>query len=343
MNNLRILILTIFRSCYASDSLDSTSLVLNGRCDIPCPGDSSHFCGGLVVSSSERRWVGPRKSFDRRAAPANILLTLYALDDEPPSLSETSTEAEVPITTQDGVTVIPTDAISSRTVATVTDIVTESVILQPFETVIDSVTLPGETLVETTVTTITYTIVDPNNPSTMTVTEYCATLSFEPCSRCAHPPVPTVEMTTYVMPCNACGHHGENEVTITAPCAAVTEPARNAVHGSQDSVDASAPTRAAYHAVPGPVRTVTTALRYAKPTAGHTESTRPSQHQPSDGKSTRPSAGHAQPHVVPSQSSSGASHKGSAVPEVVVAEAGRYERDILSSLAMIFIALGVLL
>ncbi|KAF5685589.1 hypothetical protein FCIRC_3375 [Fusarium circinatum] len=261
------------RSCYASDSLDSTSLVLNGRCDIPCPGDSSHFCGGLVVSSSERRWVGPRKALDKRAAPANILLTLYALDDEPPAPSETSTEAEVPLTTQDGVAVIPTESVSSRPVATVTGTVTESLVLRPVETAIDSVTQPGQTLVETTVTTVTYTIVDPNNPSTLTVTEYCATLSYEPCSRCAHPPIPTVEMTTYVMPCKSCGYHGENRVTITAPCAAITESARNGTHGSQDSVDDFAPTRAAYQAVPGPVRTVTTALRQAKPTAGAESST----------------------------------------------------------------------
>ncbi|KAF4961154.1 hypothetical protein FGADI_390 [Fusarium gaditjirri] len=80
------------QSCYASDSLDSTTMVLNGRCDIPCPGDSSHICGGLVVSSSERPWVGPRKALDKRAAPANIILTLYALDDEPSSPGETSIE-----------------------------------------------------------------------------------------------------------------------------------------------------------------------------------------------------------------------------------------------------------
>ncbi|EGU88297.1 hypothetical protein FOXB_01192 [Fusarium oxysporum f. sp. conglutinans Fo5176] len=328
-------------------SLDATSLVLNGRCDIPCPGDSSHFCGGLVVSSSERRWVGPRKALDTRAAPADILLTLYALNDEPPSPGETSTEVEVTATTQDGVTAIPTDVIPSRPVTTVTDIMTESVILQPVETAIDSITRSGQTLVETTVTTVTYTIVNPNNPSTMTVTEYCATLFYEPCSRCAHPPVPTVEMTTYVVPCNACGHNGENEVTITAPCAAVTEPARNDAHGSQDLFNAFAPTRAACHAVSGPVRTVTTALRDTKPTAGagsgHIESATPNQHQPSEGKNTYPGAGHAQPHAVPSQSSSGASGNGSAVPEVLVAEAGRYERGILGSLTMVFIAVGVLL
>ncbi|EMT71472.1 hypothetical protein FOC4_g10009974 [Fusarium odoratissimum] len=326
------------RSCYASDSLDTTSPVLNGRRDIPCPGHSSHFCGGLVVSSSEHRWVGPRKALNTRAAPANILLTLYALNDEPPSPGETSTEVEVTITTQDGVTAIPTDAIPSRPVATVTDIMTESVILQPVETVIDSITKPGQTLIEATATTVTYTIVDPNNPSTMTVTEYCATLSYELCSSCAHPPVPTVEMTTYVVPCNACGHNGENEVTITALCAAVTEPARNDAHGSQDLFNAFAPTRAAYHAVSRPVRTVTTALRDTKPTAGAGS---PNQHQPSEGKNTYP--GHAQPHAVPSQSSSGASGNGSTVPEVVVAEAGRYERGILGSLTMVFIAVGVLL
>ncbi|RKL17703.1 hypothetical protein BFJ68_g4579 [Fusarium oxysporum] len=335
------------RSCYASDSLDATSLVLNGRCDIPCPGDSSHFCGGLVVSSSERRWVGPRKALDTRAAPANILLTLYALNDVPPSPGETSTEVEVTATTQDGVTAIPTDAIPSRPVATVIDIMTESVILQPVETVIDSITKSGQTLVEATVTTVTYTIVDPNNPSTMTVTEYCATLSYELCSRCVHLPVPTVEMTTYVVPCNACGHNGENEITITAPCAAVTEPARNDAHGSQDLFNAFAPTRAAYHAVSGPVRTVTTALRDTKPTAGagsgHIESATPNQHQPSEGKNTYPGAGHAQPHAVLSQSSPRTSGNGPAVPEVVVAEAGRYERGILGSLTMVFIAVGVLL
>ncbi|EXK28321.1 hypothetical protein FOMG_15307 [Fusarium oxysporum f. sp. melonis 26406] len=334
------------RSCYASDSLDATSLVLNGRCDIPCPGDSSHFCSGLVVSSSERRWVGPRKALDTRAAPANILLTLYALNDVPPSPGETSTEVEVTVTTQDGVTAIPTVAIPSRPVATGTDIMTESVILQPVETVIDSIPKSGQTLVETTVTTVTYTIVDPNNPSTMTVTEYCATLRYEPCSRCAHPPVPTVEMTTYVVPCIACGHNGENEVTITVPCAAVTKPARNDAHGSQDLFNAFAPTRAAYHAVSGPVRTVTTALRDIKPTAGagsgHIESATPNQHQPSEGKNTYPGARHAQPHAVPSQSS-GARGNGSTVPEVVVAEAGRYERGILGSLTMVFIAVGVLL
>ncbi|KAF5257438.1 hypothetical protein FOXYS1_12032 [Fusarium oxysporum] len=335
------------RSCYASDSLDATSLVLNGRCDIPCPGDSSHFCGGLVVSSSERRWVGPRKALDTRAAPANILLALYALNDVPPSPGETSTEVEVTATTQDGVTAIPTDAIPSRPVATVIDIMTESVILQPVETVIDSITKSGQTLVEATVTTVTYTIVDPNNPSSMTVTEYCATLSYELCSRCVHLPVPTVEMTTYVVPCNACGHNGENEITITAPCAAVTEPARNDAHGSQDLFNAFAPTRAAYHAVSGPVRTVTTALRDTKPTAGagsgHIESATPNQHQPSEGKNTYPGAGHAQPHAVLSQSSPRASGNGPAVPEVVVAEAGRYERGILGSLTMVFIAVGVLL
>lgn len=279
-----------YRSCYASNSLDATSLVLNGRCDIPCPGDSSPLCGGLVVSSSERRWVGPRKALDTRAAPANTLLTLYALNDVPPSPGETSTEVEVTATTQDGITAIPTDAIPSRPVATVTDIMTESVILQPVETVIDSITNSGQTLVEATVTTVAYTIVDPNNPSTMTVTEYCATLSYELCSRCVHLPVPTVEMTTYVVPCNACGHNGENEVTITAPCAAVTEPARNDAHGSQDLFNAFAPTRAAYHAVSGPVRTVITALRDTKPTAGagsgHIKSATPNQHQPSEGKNT---------------------------------------------------------
>ncbi|KAG5771191.1 hypothetical protein H9Q72_002184 [Fusarium xylarioides] len=84
------------------------------------------------------------------------------------------------------------------------------------------------------------------------------------------------------------------------------------------------------------------ASRYAKPTAGHIKGASPSQHQPSDGKNTQPSAGHVQPHVVPSHSS-GAIVNGSTMPEAAVAEAGRYERGILGSFTMVFIVMGVLL
>lgn len=119
------------------------------------------------------------------------LLTLYALNDEPASPGETSTAIEVPVTTQDGVTVIPTEAISFRQVATATHLVTECLIHQPVETMIESVTRLGQALVETTVTTVTYRIVDPSNPSTKTVTKYCATLSYEqPCIHCIVPILP---------------------------------------------------------------------------------------------------------------------------------------------------------
>lgn len=76
------------------------------------------------------------------------LLTLYAVNDEPPSPGETSTAIEVPVTTQDGVTVIPTEAISSWQVATATDLVTEYFIPQPVETMIESVTRLGQALVD---------------------------------------------------------------------------------------------------------------------------------------------------------------------------------------------------
>ncbi|EMT69036.1 Putative membrane protein ycf1 [Fusarium odoratissimum] len=82
---------------------------------------------------------------------------------------------------------------------------------------------PGQSLGDaTTVTTITYTIVNPYKPSELTVTEYCSTLSYQPCTRCAHQPIPSVSMTTQVVPCNGCGKQGENEVTVTVPCAAAT-------------------------------------------------------------------------------------------------------------------------
>lgn len=80
--------------------------------------------------------------------------------------------------------------------------------------------------VQTTVTTVKYTIVDPNNLSNLIVTAYCATLEYRPCERCAHQTIPTVQFTTCKALCNACGYSGENQVTLTAPVVGPTAPVR---------------------------------------------------------------------------------------------------------------------
>jgi hypothetical protein len=77
------------------------------------------------------------------------------------------------------------------------------------------------------ITTVTYTIVDPNDPSYLTVTEYCTTLRLPPCHRCQYQKPPTVEMTTVEVGCNRCGHNGENTIVLNVPAgAAVAAPTR---------------------------------------------------------------------------------------------------------------------
>ncbi|RKL07844.1 hypothetical protein BFJ68_g9646 [Fusarium oxysporum] len=71
------------------------------------------------------------------------------------------------------------------------------------------------------ITTITYTVVDPNNPSYLTVTELYTTLRSPPCRHCQYQQPQTVEMTTIKVDCNACGHYGENTIILDVPAGAV--------------------------------------------------------------------------------------------------------------------------
>ncbi|UZP37089.1 hypothetical protein NXS19_004905 [Fusarium pseudograminearum] len=77
-----------------------------------------------------------------------------------------------------------------------------------------------EDVVVPIVTTITYMVVDPNDPSHLTMTEFCSTLRPSPCRNCQYQRPTTVEMTTVTVDCNACGHSGENTVILEVPAGA---------------------------------------------------------------------------------------------------------------------------
>ncbi|KAL4728240.1 hypothetical protein ACLX1H_004982 [Fusarium chlamydosporum] len=146
---------------------------------------------GLADGAIAPRRSGPRGTLSRRDAPSSILLTLYTLENYAPPGK------------------------SSHEAVTKTEVVDKTkVITRPATTVVTGAKQPYQAI---TTTTVTYTIVDPYDPSCLTTTEYCATLTYQPCKDCAYQPIPTVAMTTYKVPCNACGFHGEDEVTIAAP------------------------------------------------------------------------------------------------------------------------------
>ncbi|KAK1974093.1 hypothetical protein LZ30DRAFT_813536 [Colletotrichum cereale] len=68
-----------FDTCYASDTLEATSLVDTTGCWIRCPGDDTLLRGGNANTNAirfgSRNWR-PRK-FSGRDAPPGILLTFY--------------------------------------------------------------------------------------------------------------------------------------------------------------------------------------------------------------------------------------------------------------------------
>ncbi|EWZ98062.1 hypothetical protein FOWG_02320 [Fusarium oxysporum f. sp. lycopersici MN25] len=193
------------RSCYAADTLDSAEIVTNGRCDLPCPGDPDLFCGGVILTDSS---LGSR--LRRRDAPPGILLTLYAQIEATSSSLTTSdapSTAEIPsLTVSTRITLqpiltsessgFPTDnpTISNSPSSTTETFVDSVISLEPSVPVTRSqgakpITPPFPTTVSYNagnftrteavapiITTVTYTIVDPNDPSYLTITEYCTTL-----------------------------------------------------------------------------------------------------------------------------------------------------------------------
>ncbi|KAF5703062.1 hypothetical protein FMUND_13176 [Fusarium mundagurra] len=237
------------RSCYAADTLDSAETVTNGRCDLPCPGDPGLFCGGVILTDSS-----PDSRLVRRDAPHGILLTLYAQIE---AISSSLTTSEAPstagicsLTVSTEITLqpiltsessgLPTEnpAISNSPPSSTETFVESVITLEPSVPVTRSqgakpVTPPFPTTVSYNagnltrteavvpiITTVTYTIVDPNDPSYLTITEYCTTLRPPPCRRCQYQKPPTVEMTTIEVGCNRCGHNGENTIAITVPAGA---------------------------------------------------------------------------------------------------------------------------
>lgn len=174
-------------SCYCADDLDALTQAIpdSDQCDVPCPGDASEVCGGLAPwavngTSPAARSLSSFSRLHRRAAPAQILLTMYAnlaAIPEPPAAPGMGGGSDVVVT------------------AHVTN-----------------------TLVSTITSTVTYVSVCATNPAILETLEYCTTWTVTGCG-CATDTTPSVAMSTTVAACNACGASGESSVTLTLPAA----------------------------------------------------------------------------------------------------------------------------
>ncbi|KAI1324169.1 glycoside hydrolase family 16 protein [Xylariaceae sp. FL0255] len=190
--------------CYCADTLGDATATANRKCNTPCPGNPSEFCGGVLSASNS---TGPahrnmtalnsynppqntRITLRRRASPAsNLLLTVYGDIDEAtlppgaPGMGGGNGTGSATQTTTSGTTGSP----SPTGTATVTAI------------------------------TVTYTTICPTDAAHLTTVEYCSTLGYPAAMQDV-----SVPMTTCTETCDACGPHGESTVTLTVPAAVHT-------------------------------------------------------------------------------------------------------------------------
>ncbi|EMR61696.1 putative endo- -beta- protein [Eutypa lata UCREL1] len=243
-------------TCYCAGNLGDATPVDIDECDIPCPGNQFEFCGGLVDgdetglpgvggnsttngtlpigSGSGTNSTLAMRYHQRRAAPNNILLTVYGdLTEEPlpapaPGMgtgggsggSGTGDDGEGD---EDATTTATADATTTLT------------------------------RVVTTAITVTYEDVCPTDAARLVDVEYCttATLTIEECPTAtasggaanvtnsagvvetttaspgaadviAAAAATAVPMTTVTETCDACGKLGESTVTLTIPLAVAT-------------------------------------------------------------------------------------------------------------------------
>ncbi|EON97590.1 putative endo- -beta- protein [Phaeoacremonium minimum UCRPA7] len=177
-------------SCYCADDLDALTQAIpdTDQCDVPCPGDASESCGGLAPwavngTSLASRSLSSFSRLHRRAAPAQILLTMYAnlaVIPDPPAAPGMGGGADAVVTAH----------VTSTVVSTITS-------------------------------TVTYVSVCSTNPAILVTLEYCTTWTVTGCG-CAHDTTPAVAMSTMVAACDACGASGESSVTLTVPAAVCT-------------------------------------------------------------------------------------------------------------------------
>ncbi|KAL0940590.1 uncharacterized protein CTRU02_203353 [Colletotrichum truncatum] len=80
----------VFDTCYGSENLDETVFVPGNSCNVPCPGDNTQVCGGNAAATNSTRLRArrqPKQQLSKRAAPPNVLLTIFELGNRQPGSS----------------------------------------------------------------------------------------------------------------------------------------------------------------------------------------------------------------------------------------------------------------
>ncbi|KIL86461.1 hypothetical protein FAVG1_10290 [Fusarium avenaceum] len=229
-------------TCYKADLLDDTEFIMDASCDLPCPGDRTLFCGGILGSDQRllHRAIAPNRLLTLYSKAASSSDTTSSATATPSASSLQTMSAPTDKTTSGSTSVFrysqtdspyslssfTTRSAGSKTLATSRSIIAETTSETRLPT-----SLPTPTAIHTaystltighaytktrfaeTVTIVTYTTVDPSNPASLIITCVPITLLYSPCG-CKHQVYPTVDMTTV-----ACTHGGD-VATLTVPRAA---------------------------------------------------------------------------------------------------------------------------
>ncbi|KAK8042562.1 GPI anchored endo-1-3(4)-beta-glucanase [Apiospora phragmitis] len=219
-------------TCYA-DNLGDASAVENAQCDRACPGNPNESCGGLVKGTRmppsnstmtiDNSIVPALRPLTRRAAPANILLTVYGnLAGTPPPAGAPAMGGSSPGAGRNS-TVTGSNGGGGASATGGGG---------------------GGNITITTAVTMTYTTVCATNPAQLVAVAYCTTMNITTCSNGTKSSVPTeavaaamaapagaalIPMTTYTETCAACGLRGVNAVTLTVPLGVATAAAPDVV------------------------------------------------------------------------------------------------------------------
>ncbi|KAI1491874.1 glycoside hydrolase family 16 protein [Biscogniauxia mediterranea] len=196
-------------NCYCADILGDASALSNDMCDTPCPGNGLEFCGGMLDAgeAAQLGFIGANVKLPsptdssvrahRRAAPSDVLLTVYAdLAADP---------AEVPG---------GAPAMGGHAPAPVPSNVTTAITVTYTTVCATNPALLVETEYRTTVTYEDCGCTRTRSPATATPGNLVM-----PTSVAAAVAVP---MTTCTETCRGCGPHGESTVTLTIPSAVYT-------------------------------------------------------------------------------------------------------------------------
>lgn len=225
-----------YSTCFVSDSLQGTALLTAASCNLPCPGNAGQICGGLTNATTlgRRTYYGPQVS--RRAAPPNILLTVFGRVETfgsttiPSNAGPSGSTIGPPLSSVSPVPVSGSSSLNSPTLPNPSSLVTLENIPPGFSSVslpldgVEPIVTSGTTTrirsntqhITSVVTTIFYTTVDPVNPTAVVETELNTTIYFEDCG-CPTQSTPSICMVTTVAQCHRCGLRGEDKVTLVVP------------------------------------------------------------------------------------------------------------------------------